>query len=317
MRLADGVVVARVDGREAAAVAIQDEPGERLARRRIAGARLEVDEVAGGERRRPPGRRTTRAVRTRNGAAPRSRAAGRRSVEGDPARLGRGQEALPCPVAGSTRASWRTTPTPGPFGAADPLARRLGDRLEDRVLIGAGTERQRDPVARRLDLLDRVEARRPRSPRGTPVSASGTSGSAATTSIPSAASSSPIATRRAARTVGAAASASTGPGPRGMYALPPPTSGHGRVSASARPPSSSTRNRGRQPEPLAMRRPGPRLVDVAAGRLDRARIPVLRARPGCASRTFNRPPRTPRHCPPAPTPPRRRDHWTRTRWAIS
>ncbi len=47
-----------------------------------------------------------------------------------------------------------------------------------------------------------------------------------------------------------AASPSTGPGPRGMYALPPPTTDQERVSARARPPASSTRNRGRQPEPL-------------------------------------------------------------------
>ena len=65
-----------------------------------------------------------------------------------------------------------------------------------------------------------------------------------------------------------------------------------------------------------MRRPCPRLVDVAAGRLDRAGIPVLElvglrvadvqsAAPYAAA------------LPPVPTPPRRRDHWTRTRWASS
>ena len=41
--------------------------------------------------------------------------------------------------------------------AADPLAGRLRDRLERDRLVDAGSERQGDPVARRLDLLDRVE----------------------------------------------------------------------------------------------------------------------------------------------------------------
>src|SRR6187431_2304173 len=78
------------------------------------------------------------------------------------------------------------------------------------------------------------------------------------------------------------------------------------IDEKTRPPTRSA----------SMSRPRPRLVDVAAGRLDRAGIPILElvrlrvaevqsAAPYAAA------------LPLVPTPPRRRDHWTRTRWALS
>ena len=79
------VVVARVDRREPAAVAVQDQTGQDSAARRLR-PRLEVDEVTGREGRAPPGDEALRAARTRSAAARRSRAAGRRSGRGRPRR---------------------------------------------------------------------------------------------------------------------------------------------------------------------------------------------------------------------------------------
>ena len=79
-------------------MAIEDQARERLAPG-IAGARLEVDEVARAEGRRPPGDERRRAARTRSGAARRSRGGGRRSGPGRPRRGSAGaSEALPCPA---------------------------------------------------------------------------------------------------------------------------------------------------------------------------------------------------------------------------
>ena len=166
MRRSRRGMVARMDRREPTPVAIQDEPGQRIAAG-PAGARLEIDEVTGGEGGAPPVDERRPAARTRSGAARRSRAAGRRSGRG-PTRAAR---------------SGRTKPSPAPSGpagrrggrrrrrrasaAADPLAGRLGDAVEHGRPRRHRAERQRDPVARRLDLLDRRGSRRPRSRHGT------------------------------------------------------------------------------------------------------------------------------------------------------
>ena len=71
--------------------------------------------------------------------------------------LGRGNESLPCPAPVEPAVVANDGDVVA-LGGADPLARGLGDRLEDGGLVSAADERQCDPVARRLDLLDRVEA---------------------------------------------------------------------------------------------------------------------------------------------------------------
>ena len=131
------------------------------------------------------------------------------------------------------------------FGGTDPLTRRLRDMAEGEHLVDAVVQRQRDPVARRLDLLDRREAGGPDGRheglvrgrdlrvRGDDIDARSPPG--------------PRPPRSGAPRVDALA-APTGAGPRGMYALPPPMSGHERSRLSTRPPSSRTKNRGRQPD---------------------------------------------------------------------
>ena len=171
-------------------------PAERLAPG-IAGARLEVDEVARAERRRPPG--DERRARAERELAP---LAGLEeevveAVEGGRGGLGRGDEALPCP-AGPARVSWRTTADLGALGAADPLAGRLGDRRRRRPPRPARHRAAARSGGATAGSPRSGGTRRPRSRGGTPVSAAGTSGSAATTSTPSAARWSASATRRAA-----------------------------------------------------------------------------------------------------------------------
>jgi hypothetical protein len=130
-------------------VAIEDQPASRLAPHP---ARLEVDEVARAERRRHHATNGARG-RTRNGAAPRSRAGDRRTVEGA---LGGSAGREPSPAHRSGAGVVANDAISRVSAPPDPLAGRLGDRLEDGV-SSAPAERQRDPVARRLDLLDRLE----------------------------------------------------------------------------------------------------------------------------------------------------------------
>ena len=187
------------------------ETGQRLAGG-VAGARLEVDEVAGRERGAPPGDEPGRAGRTRSGAARRSRAGGRRSGRGRPRRARRARRTRPRRPSGPSRASWRTTATPA-FSAPRIRCRvDLAIAVEDGRLVGARPERQRDPVARRLDLLDRRGSRPPRSRRGTPVRGRAPRGRRRRRRPPRPASASPIATSRAARPAGPAPIAT---GPRG------------------------------------------------------------------------------------------------------
>ena len=200
----------------------------------------------------------------------------------------------------------------GALGAADPLAGRLGDAVEDRrSRRHRGAERQRDPVTRRLDLLDRVEpgsldrgaepglgvgdlrvggddidpVRRERSPMATDAPQHGA-----------------VARRhRPARHVRAATrrrATTTGQGER-----PPAVIGR-RGTAAASPTPRDGR-----PRPAIGRR-GRR-----AHRRSRASQSASSA--GVASRMLNRRPRTPLRFPPSATPPRRRAQRTRPRWASS
>ena len=150
-------VVARVNGREPPAVPVDDESGQRPTGGSIAGACLEVDEMAGGQGGQPPGDEA--GPRPEREAAPLAGLEEQvvEAVEGRRGRLGRGDEALPCP-APVEPAVVANDGHPVALGGADPLAGGLRDRLEERRLVGALDERQRDPVARRLDLLDRAEA---------------------------------------------------------------------------------------------------------------------------------------------------------------
>ena len=78
------------------------------------------------------------------------------AVKGDIGRLDRGRESVPYPV----RRQAHVVPDnhdPVLLRLPDPLARRFRDRLEGGVVVHTD-EWQRDPVARRLDLRDGVEA---------------------------------------------------------------------------------------------------------------------------------------------------------------
>ena len=118
---------------------------------------LEVDEVAGRERRAPPGDER--------------RARAEREV---PPLAGLEQQVVEPVEGGRRRGSLGVAnPSPGPagrdarvvaddaidrlLGLPDPLAGRLGDRRRRPSSSRPAGERQRDPVARRLDLLDRLE----------------------------------------------------------------------------------------------------------------------------------------------------------------
>ena len=311
VRLPDGVVVAGVDRRQAPAVAIQDQAGERLAPG-IAGARLEVDEVAGAEGRRPPG--DERRARPEREVAPLPGLEQQvvEPVEGDLGGLGRGEEALPCP-AGSARASWRTTPISA--RSAPRIRWRVDLAIASKTAVSSASaaERQRDPVARRLDLLDRVEpggldrAAEPGlgvgdlgvrgddvDPVGREVVGRGPRARAASAVCVG------VDRPRPARDVGAAAADER---PRPGQREGPPA---GVIDEEARPPAGR----------LAMGRPGPRLVDVAAGRVDGAGVPVLELAGSRVAEVQSAAPYA-AALPPVATPPRRRDHWTRTRWASS
>ena len=269
VRLPDGVVVAGVDRRQATAVAIEDQAREWLAPG-IAGARLEIDEVSRAEGRRPPG--DERRARTEREMAPLPGLEEEivETIQGDLGGFGRGEEALPCPtrIGAGVMAD---DPDLGALGAADPLAGRLGDRLEDGRLVGTAAERKRDPVTRRLDLLDLVEPRgldRAAEP-GLRVGDLGVRGDDVDPVGREVVGQGDDARReclcvgvdrsRPTRDVGAAA---TDERPRPGQRECPPT---GVIDEEARPPARR----------LAMGRPGPRLIDVPAGRIDGAGVPVL------------------------------------------
>ena len=166
---------------------------------------------------------------------------------------------------------------PVALGAADPLPRRLRDAVHHRRPRPSGRQRRPHPMPRGLDLGDGVEARGPerrgvRRVVGRDLGIGGDDvdprvGRGAPPARPAPRRPSPpgpvARPRRAATT-----------GPRGTYAEPPPTIGHGRTSTSARV-SPTARNRGCQPARLAMARPCPRLEDVAALDVDRRGVPAV------------------------------------------
>ena len=93
-----GRVVARMDGREPPAVAVDDESGQRLAGARVAGASLEVDQVAGGQRREPPGHKARPRAEREMQALTGFQQEIVEPIERLGSRLGGGREPLPCPV---------------------------------------------------------------------------------------------------------------------------------------------------------------------------------------------------------------------------
>ena len=136
------------------AVAVQDQAAEHVAVR-VPFPGLEVDEVAGLERAPPPGDELGRT-----GQPEPEPVAGRLEQAVEPLErgrrvLGRPDEALA--VGGLEVPAHDHDPVA--LRAPDPLARGLGDPVEHGGLV-AGRERERHPVARRLDLGDRPEAGR-------------------------------------------------------------------------------------------------------------------------------------------------------------
>ena len=233
---------------------------------RVAGARLEVDEVTGARaaaRHQP----TNAVARPEREVAPlaRSRAAGRRTGRGRRRAARPGGEPSPAP-SGAIRASWRTTAT------SSPRPRRIRWRVDLAIAVErprrrpAGPERQRDPVARRLDLLDRRGSRRPRAPAPKRRSRPGPRGPRRPRRPPRRAAS--VGDRDRRRAAVRRRPPSSPGGDRARAAgrrLPPPTSGHGaaqRQHADRR--RRTTRKRGRQPDAAPVLGPGARLVDVAA-----------------------------------------------------
>ena len=239
--------VAGVGGREATAVAVQDEAAEDVAVRRAL-ARLEVDEVAGGERPGPPGHELARPpepeaapvaggaqqlVETAQGGLRRLVAAMAPSTPRHPARgPSAGRRPRPARHAGSAGAS--------PSRSRPSRPRRRRPRAARAPCGGARAGSRRSP--RKPAASEGAAVARDRPPA--------TSGSAATTSTPRrlevrgrGRQRRPDLARPSRRPTTAGPAR---PGPRGRYADPPPTSGQPRTSASARA-SPTARNRGRQP----------------------------------------------------------------------
>ena len=119
--------------------------------------RLEVDEVARREGRPPPGHE--RVARPKREMAP---LAGLdeevvEPVEGDGGRFRRRGEAVPLPGG---RASWRTTTIPSRSAARIRWRVDFAIPAKTPSSSAPASEQQGQPMARRLDLLDRAEAGR-------------------------------------------------------------------------------------------------------------------------------------------------------------
>ena len=122
-------------------------------------ARLEVDQVAGGQRGPPPGDEPGPRTEREMAPLPGLEEEVVEPIEGGGVGLGRRHE----PLTRAARIDARVVAHDrdlGLLGAADPLPGGLRDPLEDGRLVDAGRERQRDAVARGLDLLDGMEAGR-------------------------------------------------------------------------------------------------------------------------------------------------------------
>ena len=210
MRLARRRVIARMDRREPAAVAVQDETRDRVVA--VAGRRLEKDEVTRGVGGRPPGDERLARTERELPALARFEEQIVEAVERGRSRGDGRLEPLPCPV-GPAADVVPPDLQPVALGAADPLAGRLGDAGKDGLLVRARPSRSE---TRWRDGWISSIGRKPAAVMTlrNAVTSAGTSGSAATTSEPAAASRSAAATWRAARR---APSTKPAPdGPRGM-----------------------------------------------------------------------------------------------------
>ena len=238
-------------------------------------AGLEVDEVPGGVGRPPPADELVARPEREAGAARRSlEQQVVEAVERVLERLGRAP-ANPLPrrrhQPARRRAGRRRPRRLRGRGSAAAWTSRCG---RTRRLVDAAAAASADPVARRLDLLDRTKpaARiafavglvrgRDLGIRGHDVDAVRGEARRLTRSRRAASAAPSAADRRPARA--------------GCTRSSPRSSGHGRSSARTRPPSGEHE----EPRPPARRParcvgPGPRLVDVAAGRIDGRGVPVL------------------------------------------
>ena len=156
------------------------------------------------------------------------------------------------------------------LGAADPLPGRLRDGLEDGGLIGPGGQRQRDAVARRLDLLDRMEPGRfDRGAEG-PLGGGdlGIRGDDVDP-LPGHRVTDRDQTRRQGSRIGADGHGT----PRHVRA---PTADHPPAAGQRKRPAAVVADQEAWPPAggPAMLSPGERLVDVTAGLVDRRGVPI-------------------------------------------
>ena len=276
-------------------------------------ARLEIDEVTGHEGRVPPADEAS--ARPEREVAPLT---GLQEQVVEPVeRRGRGlarrDEALPWPSRPGHRVM-ADDATSARLRAPDPLTRGLGDRLEDRA-----PRRRPGTSGSEMRCRDGWISSIGRNPAASMVarnaaSAAGTSASAATTSIPSPASASPMATSRPPSAVGVRADRHRA----ARHVRTATTDDRPRPRQRERPAAVVGDQEPRPPAAdAAVLRPGPRLVDVAAGRIDGQGVPVLELGRGRVAARSIAPPRRPPRLPPARTPPRRRAQRTRARWPNS
>ncbi len=265
--------IARVDGREPPAVAVQDQAGQRLG---SAVARLEIGRGGLPRAPSPPGdelaARPEAEVATLAGLEEEVVEA----VEGGLGGLVRRGEAIARSPRRRSGASWRTTRMP--LFSAFRIRCRVDFAIagEDGLLVGPLVERQRDPVPRRLDLLDRAKAGG-RDPFAVAVVGGGNLGIGRER-------------RRHPRLRAIRRSRSSRP----AIVAPSPTGDGtpGQVAARAaderpwpeqgeRPRAIVADEEARPPAgPGAMLGPGARLVDVASRSIDRGRVPVGELRVG-------------------------------------
>ena len=291
-------LVRGVRGGQSPAVAVQDEPAQHVARRRAL-PRLEVDEVPGGERARPPrhevlgsaepepaplpggaeervepahrrrrllvtahealGLRASR-VESHDDRPRRARHAG--SAAGSPSRPPRGR-------APGRRRRAAAAPSGGATAGSPGIAWKPAARDDVGVAPVGGRDLgigRQHVHARRLEVAGRRDEHLAHRCPGT------------------------VGPRHAGRR----------PVRGGGTAEPPPTSGQRRTRAIARA-SPPARNRGCQPCAGAVRCPRPGLQDVAAGHVHRGGVPAVERRAAVSSRTATVT-RRPRHRPAASQP---------------
>ena len=269
MGVADARGIGRVDRRQAIAVAIQEQAAEHVGRRRA--PRGTRPARRRGRARHQCEERVARPEREALAlAGPLEQ--GRERPEGLVERTVRAVEQRVAPVpAGRVVAP---DDDPGALRRVDALAGRLREPRADRRVVRVGGEGQADPVARRLDLRDRRGSRRRAGPRRRPDVAAGISASVAMTSTPVAPRCSARAARRApmrrARLVRVDDRAT-----RSRTRCRRRSTGSGGPGRPRRARRRASRSAVASPRVSQCRRPGPRLVDVAARAVDHAPIPGL------------------------------------------